>query len=150
MVELVGVSSSQVGQVIPDFWKNGEVAQSMNYFKQPKLKMESLLLKGLNVKYLEKLLIFNIPLACSCYCTNNCIVVHKLANTAHRYPIPWFRELKSVKHHTPICISSFPYNLPMGLRSIMCRGVLCRRPLSARIGSFLGSGQAYVALSRVR
>ena len=62
---------------------------------------------------------------------DNCIV-RKLTNTAHWYPVHGSdRKLKSVELHTPSCVSNFPYKLPMVLLFIGCKGVLCKKPLSA-------------------
>ena len=59
--------------------------------------------------------------------TDNCIVVHKLANIHHLYPVPWFRqkfEIYSIMHQ------QFPIQLAYGvtdLQFIRCKGVPCRR-----------------------
>ena len=70
--------------------------------------------------------------------TDNCIVVHKqILPTGILY-----HGSDRIEICGAIMRQQFSYNLSVGLQSIMCRGVLCRRPLSALNRKFFLSGQA--------
>ena len=83
--------------------------------------------------------------------TDNCIVVRKLINTVHRYPVPRFRQRIEIRGASySIMRQQFPIQLAYGVTVHRVLGCTVQMSIVCLKHHFLESGQAYVALSRVR
>ena len=82
---------------------------------------------------------------------SNCIVVQKLTNSAHRYPVPRFRqkiEIQGASYN--IMRQQFPLQLAYGVTVHRIQGCTIQKAIVCLNNKFFESGHAYVALSRVR
>ena len=79
----------------------------------------------------------------------SCIVVVKLANPTHKYPVPRFRQRTEINGASySILRQQFPLQLVYGVTVHRVQGCTVQKACLGE--SFFASGQAYVALSRVR
>ena len=82
---------------------------------------------------------------------SNCIVVQKLTNSTHRYPVPSFKQKIEIQGASySITRQQFPLQLAYGVTVHRIQGCTIQKAIVCLNNKFLESGQAYVALSRVR
>ena len=82
--------------------------------------------------------------------TDNCIVVHKLTNTAHRYPVPRFRQRIEIHGASySIMRQQFPIQLAYWVTVHHVQGCTVQKAIVYLNSKFYESSQAYVTLSRV-
>ena len=82
---------------------------------------------------------------------SNCIVVQKLTNSAHRYPVPRFKQKIEIQGASySIIRQQFPLQLAYGVTVHRIQGCTIQKAIVCLGSTFFESGQAYVALSRVR
>ena len=93
----------------------------------------------------------NGTLAVDTALTDNCVIVRKLTNTSHRYPIPRFRQKIDIHGASySIMRQQYPLQLAYGVAVHRVQGCTVQNAVVCLNNKFLESGQAYVALSRVR
>lgn len=81
----------------------------------------------------------------------SCIVVAKLANPTHKYPVPRFRQRIEIHGASySILRQQFSLQLAYGVAVHRVQGCTVQKAVVCLGESFFASGQAYVALSRVR
>ena len=78
----------------------------------------------------------------------NCVVIAKLANPSHKYPIPRFRQRIEIQGASyGILHQQFPLQLAYGFT---VQGYTIQKAIVCLGSTFFASGQAYIALSRVK